>query len=70
MTTTDADFFNRPDTAVYGCCPACGKESILVRRFDRYFHEDGSNNRDCWRALLRGERPFDTDDLATIGRID
>lgn len=62
MTTTTADphagddYFDRPDTAIYDRCPICGRDSILVRRFDRYFHEDGSNNRNCWRALLRGER--------------
>jgi hypothetical protein len=36
-------------------CPACGKPSRLVALDDRYFHLDGTDNRACWRAIVRGE---------------
>lgn len=36
-------------------CPACNSESIYVRYLDRYVHEDGSDNRSCWRAISRGQ---------------
>lgn len=35
-------------------CPACAADAVLVRLLDRFFHEDGSDNRPCWRQVSRG----------------
>lgn len=40
-------------------CPVCGVPSYYARVSDRFVHEDGSANRDCWLAILRGDRPGD-----------
>lgn len=37
-----------------GKCPHCGHPSFYVRAADRYFHDDGSSNLDCWRQVTRG----------------
>lgn len=36
-------------------CPSCGKEAHYAASPDRYFHTDGSSNRDCWIRLLGEE---------------
>lgn len=36
------------------CCPCCNRESIYDRAYDRYFHLDGTNNRECWAAISSG----------------
>lgn len=36
-------------------CPACSSPSIYSTTEDRYFHADGTSNRTCWAAILRGE---------------
>ncbi|MEV4212926.1 hypothetical protein [Micromonospora sp. NPDC049662] len=36
-------------------CPACGLEATYAADPDRYFHNDGSDNRPCWLRLVRGE---------------
>jgi hypothetical protein len=38
-------------------CPVCSKDSIYLNGEDRFFHRDGSDNQECWRAMLRG-RPI------------
>lgn len=38
-----------------GPCRACGRQSVLVLSQDRFYHEDGSANVECWRTLLRGD---------------
>jgi hypothetical protein len=45
----------RADIGTYVLCPVCGGQSVLLRDLDRYLHTDGSNNRDCWAAIHRGE---------------
>lgn len=37
-------------------CPACGRASLFVRQIDRYVHEDGTGNDQCWLSILRGGR--------------
>jgi hypothetical protein len=36
-------------------CPACERPSFYHRELDRYFHVDGTTNRQCWCAISRGE---------------
>lgn len=36
-------------------CPACDKESFYRLDQDRYYHNDGTENHECWCALMRGE---------------
>lgn len=38
-------------------CPDCGKASAYVWHQDRFFHIDGTANRHCWLAILRGDTP-------------
>jgi hypothetical protein len=35
-------------------CPLCGKEATYLQDSDRYVHDDGSDNRRCWRLLSVG----------------
>lgn len=35
-------------------CPVCNKYSYYVVREDRYYHRDGTENRDCWLAIMGG----------------
>jgi hypothetical protein len=35
-------------------CPACQAPTVYARELDRYVHEDGADNRTCWRAVSRG----------------
>jgi hypothetical protein len=36
-------------------CPSCGRKSVYSRGLDRYVHLDGSDSRDCWLRISRGE---------------
>lgn len=36
-------------------CPVCSAPSVYVRALDRFMHIDGTENRSCWLAILRGE---------------
>lgn len=36
-------------------CPACRAESVYVARGDRFYHYDGSDNRECWWAISSGQ---------------
>ena len=36
-------------------CRVCGKKAIYDFPEDRFFHTDGSDNQDCWVAILRRE---------------
>lgn len=36
-------------------CPACGKASIHAPSMDRHLHQDGTDNRNCWLRIVRGE---------------
>ncbi len=38
-------------------CAACAKPSIYMRDWDRMVHEDGSDNRRCWRMITSGRVP-------------
>jgi hypothetical protein len=36
-------------------CPGCGEQAVYHKASDRFFHADGSDTRECWRVILRGE---------------
>jgi hypothetical protein len=36
-------------------CPVCERRSVYNRDQDRFFHCDGTDNRQCWCAISRGE---------------
>jgi hypothetical protein len=44
-----------PDDTPGARCPACSLDAIYTRELDRYFHADGTDNRDCWCAMSRGD---------------
>lgn len=48
-------------------CPVCGKDSFYRRSMDRYYHEWGEDNLECWVALSRGEVEVDTTNA--FGRV-
>jgi hypothetical protein len=35
-------------------CPVCDRPAVYDAGEDRYFHRDGTSNRRCWFALLKG----------------
>lgn len=35
-------------------CPACGVDAYYCREADRFVHADGSENRECWLAVITG----------------
>lgn len=37
-------------------CPACGAQAHYLPQMDRYYHDDGSDNRKCFVDLHRGKR--------------
>jgi hypothetical protein len=43
------------DTSLVSC-PVCAAPSRYDVGWDRYFHAYGSDNQQCWLALLRGDR--------------
>lgn len=61
----------RPMAELGQTCPVCGRKSFLFRYLDRYFHDDGSDNRECWlnitaelpdRSTEQGRRQWSEDD--------
>jgi hypothetical protein len=49
-----------------GACPVCGLEVVYSRSADRFFHTDGTENRECWAHISRGDAPNFEGEVAAV----